>query len=81
MLEAIIAAAAGVLGAGIGAWAALRARKAPEAKVEFVDVAVVPLEDLEGLLEGGSSLKGVGPVKCRACLVIPAPDPVEGMPE
>lgn len=52
MLEAILAAAAGVLGAGIGAWAALRARRPTEAKVEFVDIAVVPIEDLGEVLEG-----------------------------
>ncbi|MGW5868338.1 hypothetical protein ACWFRJ_40040 [Streptomyces sp. NPDC055239] len=51
MLEALVAAAAGVLGAGIGAWAALRARKPTEAKVEFVDVAVVPIEDLGEIFE------------------------------
>ncbi|GGO45348.1 hypothetical protein GCM10012286_33660 [Streptomyces lasiicapitis] len=42
MAEAIIGSLAAVFGALIGAWAALKARTPSEAKVEVVDVALVP---------------------------------------
>lgn len=53
MLETIIAAVAGLVGVGIGAWATLHGRKATEAKVEFVDISVVAPGELQELVEGG----------------------------
>ncbi|MFJ2904329.1 MULTISPECIES: hypothetical protein [unclassified Streptomyces] len=45
MVDAVVGAVSGILVAGIGAWGLLRARAAPEARVEVVDVAFLTRED------------------------------------